>query len=67
MTVKQLIAELKKMPSGAPVYYQDFDSDPYGMSSAPNEVFILDFTNLPDFEESQNEFKLKGKVVVLKG
>jgi len=66
MKVKELINELKKMPQNSIVYYQDFDADPFGISSSPNVVMLLDFDNLSKEEESQNDFKMKGKVVVLR-
>jgi len=67
LTVKQLILELKKMPPDEIVYWQDFDCDEYGMSSGVNTVSLIDFDNLNAFNSSQNEMKLTGKKVVLRG
>ena len=67
MTVSELILKLKKMPKDARVFWQDFDSDPYGISSAPNTVFLLSFDNLTEQEQSQNDFCIEGEVVIIKG
>lgn len=66
MTVKELIKELQKMPPNAKVCYQDFDADPYGISSFPSFVQIIDFDLASEYEDRvQNDFKLKGKVVCI--
>jgi len=67
MKVKELIAKLKKMPQDNHVYWQDFDCDEFGMSSAVESVFLQNFDTLNDQQEDQNEFKLKGNIVILRG
>ena len=67
MTVKELIKQLKKMPQNAIVYYQDFDCETYGISSAPNSVVLIDFDkDSENNQEYQNEMRLKGECVVLR-
>ena len=67
MTVEQLIKELQKMPKKSIVYYQDFDCDTFGISSAPNSVELIDFDEASDEQQkSENDFKLKGKCVVIR-
>jgi len=67
MTVKELINELKRMPQNSIVYWQDFDCDDYGMSSAPNTVSLINFDDLNERQENQNEFKLRGDIVIIRG
>jgi len=66
MTVKELINELKKMPQNSKVYYQDFDAANFEISSSPSFVYLVDFNEATDYEnKTQNDFKLKGKVVCI--
>lgn len=67
MTVKELIIELKKMPQDKIVYWQDFDCDDFGMSSGVTTVRLENFDNLTEFQSQQNEMKLAGEIVVLRG
>jgi hypothetical protein len=66
MKVKELIRELQKMPQNAQVYYQDFDSAKFEISSSPKGVNIVDFDEATEYEQrTQNDFKMKGKVVCI--
>ena len=66
MTVKELIKELQKMPKNAKVYYQDFDAAEFEISSSPSYVWLVDFDKATEYEnKSQNDFKMKGKVVCI--
>jgi hypothetical protein len=66
MTVKELIKELQKMPQNSKVYYQDFDAAEFEISSSPSYVWLVDFDKATEYEnKSQNDFKMKGKVVCI--
>ena len=66
MTVKELIKELQKMPKNSKVYYQDFDAAEFEISSSPSYVWLVDFDKATEYEnKSQNDFKMKGKVVCI--
>lgn len=55
------------MPRNAIVYYQDFDSDTFGISSSPNSVNLIDFDEASEEQQrTENDFKLKGKQVVIR-
>ena len=67
MTVGEAISKLKKLPKDKTVYWQDFDCADYGMSAILNTIEVINFSNLTEDEQKQNEFKLIGEVVVMRG
>ena len=67
MKVKEAIRILKTMPQNQHIYWQDFDCDDFGMSASLNRIELKNFDNLTEFEQTQNEFKLTGDVVVMHG
>lgn len=52
MTVKQLIAKLKKMPQGLPIYIADHDHGQYETNSIVGTCEIVD---KEDMDESEKE------------
>lgn len=47
MTVKQLIAQLRKMPSSAEVYLRDHDQSDWEYNGAASIVELVDYDDLP--------------------
>jgi hypothetical protein len=63
MTVRKLIAELKKMPQNSEVYWQDHDHSQYEYNNKVGNLRLLDYNN---FRHTDEIFKLEGKIVMLK-
>lgn len=67
MKVSELIKRLNKMPKNADVMLQDHDHAKYEWNGCLNGVYLLDYDNIDLWDEQPEEdFMLKGKVVMLK-
>jgi hypothetical protein len=65
MTVKQLIARLKKLDQNATIGFRDHDADEYTISSWVNGAFELDFDEIPERQKAENIWNETGIIVIL--